>query len=202
MCSVGTVYPAFKTVHDLAIYAMLIGELRPCTIIELGSVTGGSALFFADLCTSMDLTTDVISIDKDVGEVSDRRINFIQSDCLIWLDAAIKSKREFRRSCLLIEDFHADLTKFFQHIDMILEDGDYLFIEDSGSKQNRIAEVIARRPYLIDTKYSDFFGINCTSAMNSIFVKRTEPSPVEARTRQERRFLQAQDRAWRRKNRP
>src|SRR5262249_8992893 len=36
--------PCFKTNYDLAIYAMLIDELRPGTIIELGSGAGGSAL--------------------------------------------------------------------------------------------------------------------------------------------------------------
>ena len=164
--------PCFKTIHDLAIYAMLIEELRPRTIIELGSGTGGSALFFADLCRSMDLATQVISIDNEIAEVSDCRIEFVQSDCLIWLEAAVRSRREFQRPCLLVEDFHADLTVFFEHIDAILQDRDYLFIEDSLSKQNRIGEVMAGRPYLVDSKYTDFFGINCTSAMNSIFVKR------------------------------
>src|SRR5436190_4345312 len=32
--------PCFKTVYDLAIYAMLMEELRPATIIELGSGAG------------------------------------------------------------------------------------------------------------------------------------------------------------------
>jgi cephalosporin hydroxylase len=170
--------PCFKTVHDLAIYAMIISELRPSTIIELGSGIGGSALFFADVSTLMGLATQVISIDKEIGEVSDSRIDFVRSDCVVWLEAAAKSKREFRRPCLLVEDFHADLTSFFEHVDAILEDGDYLFIEDSHSKQRRIAEVVAGRPYVIDSKYTDFFGINCTSAMNSIFVKRTSSSII------------------------
>jgi hypothetical protein len=44
-------------------------------------------------------------------------------------------------------------------------------IEDSNPKQSAIAQTIASLPYAIDTKYTDFFGINCTSAINSIFVK-------------------------------
>lgn len=163
--------PCFKTVYDFAIYAMLIDELRPGTIIELGSGAGGSALLLADLCTSAGLTTQIISIDNAVGEIADPRVEFIRSDCVSWLEATAKSKPDFRRPCLIVEDFHGDLAGFFGHIDQILDAGDYLFIEDSSSKQNRIAEVIANRPYLIDTKYTDFFGINCTSAINSIFVK-------------------------------
>jgi hypothetical protein len=61
-------------------------------------------------------------------------------------------------------------------MDLILENGDYLIIEDSMPKQDRIAEAIAGRPYLVDSNYTDFFGINCTSAINSIFVKRASAS--------------------------
>jgi cephalosporin hydroxylase len=179
----GTVFrwrgiPCFKTSYDIAIYAMLIDEFRPRTIIELGSGVGGSALLFADLCSLAGLTTQVISIDKAVVKIADSRITFIRSDCSDWLEAAAKSQHDFQRPCLLVEDFHDDLVKFFDHIDLILDVGDYLVIEDSSPKQNRLSKVIANRPYLIDSKYTDFFGINCTSAVNSIFVKNTERPPI------------------------
>ncbi len=172
----GSVYhwrgaPCFKSSYDVAIYSMLIDELKPGTIIELGSGAGGSSLLFADLCTSIGLKTEIISVDMASAEVSDSRITFIQSDCSDWLAAAAKAKREFQRPCLMIEDFHGDLAGFFARIDSVLEPGDYLFIEDSFPKQTRISEVIVDRSYLIDTKYTDFFGINCTSAVNSIFMK-------------------------------
>jgi cephalosporin hydroxylase len=192
--------PCFKTSYDLALYAMIIDELRPGTIIELGSGTGGSALFFADLCTSMGLTTQVLSIDNMVAEVSDPRITFIRSDCAQWLAATAKNKPELPRPCLVIEDFHGDLAGFFVHIDSILEAEDYLVIEDSFAKQNRIAQVIANRPYLIDTKFTDFFGVNCTSAVNSIFVKDSAANAPRSRPKQERQRLREQDRAWRQKN--
>jgi cephalosporin hydroxylase len=192
--------PCFKASYDIAIYAMLIEELQPGTIIELGSGAGGSALLFADLCTSAGLTTQIISIDTAVGEISDSRIAFIRSDCSDWLEATAKSKHDFRRPCLLIEDFHGDLAGFFEHIDSILNAGDYLVIEDSFPKQSRISEVIADRPYLIDSKYTDFFGINCTSAINSIFVKNTDSGEPQLRARRERQLLREQDRAWRLKS--
>ena len=192
--------PCFKSSYDVSIYAMLIDELRPGTIIELGSGTGASALFFADLCTLAGLTTQVISIDKAVGEISDPRITFIQSDCSSWLEAAAKSKTDLQRPCLLIEDFHGDLAGFFEHIDAILNVGDYLVIEDSFPKQQKISEVIANRPYLIDTKYTDFFGVNCTSAINSIFVKNTGANAPRDTARQERQLVREQDRAWRQRN--
>jgi cephalosporin hydroxylase len=172
--------PCFKSVYDLAIYAMLVDELRPGTIIELGSGSGASALFFADLPMSRGPPPQIISIDTAAVEVSDPRISFVRSDCVAWLKATAQAKPGFRHPVLVIEDFHGDLAGFFQHIDAILEAGDYLVIEDSTRKQERIAAVMANRPYLVDTKYTDFFGFNCTSAINSVFVKSA-----------------AEDRAWR-----
>jgi cephalosporin hydroxylase len=164
--------PCFKTVYDLAIYAMLLDELRPATIIELGSGAGGSALLFADLCTSIGLNTQIMSVDQEaVQEFSDARIAFIQSDCASWLEAMARSNTELARPCLVVEDFHGELSGFVEHIDSILRAGDYLVIEDSNPKQNAIAQTIASLPYAVDSKYTDFFGVNCTSAINSIFVK-------------------------------
>jgi cephalosporin hydroxylase len=192
--------PCFKSSYDIAIYAMLIDELQPGTIVELGSGAGGSALLLADLCTAMGLTTQIISVDKAIGEVTDSRIDFVRADCSEWLEAVAKAKTQFRRPCLVVEDFHGDLAGFFRNLDSILEAGDYLVIEDSFPKQKRIAEMMADRPYLIDSKYTDFFGANCTSAVNSIFVKNTDTSEPPSRSRQGRQLLREQDRAWRQKN--
>jgi hypothetical protein len=97
----------------------------------------------------------------------------------------------------VIEDFHGELPGFFADVDAILEAGDYLVIEDSLQKQGAIAQCIADRPYMIDTTYTDFFGINCTSAMNSILRKSAESDAPRARTANERQRLREQDRAWR-----
>jgi cephalosporin hydroxylase len=152
---------------------MLIDELRPATIIELGSGAGGSALLFADLCTSFGLSPRIMSVDKEaVQEFSDPRITFIQSDCAEWLEATARSNITLERPCFMVEDFHGELAGFFEHIDSILKTGDYLVIEDSNPKRDAIAQTIGGLPYAVDTKYTDFFGINCTSAINGIFVKR------------------------------
>ncbi len=192
--------PCFKTTNDMAVYMMLIYELQPRTIIELGSGNGGSALLLADLCAAMGLQTQIISVDKSAVEISDPRVTFVQSDCARWLAEATASKREFGRPCLMIEDFHGDLGGFFKKIDAILQDGDYLIIEDSLSKQARIAEVIGKQPYLVDTNYTDFFGVNCTSATNSVFMKTSDGSTPQSQARRERQLRRDQDRAWRQRN--
>src|ERR1019366_3124663 len=47
--------PLFKTVYDFSIYTMLLWALKPATIIELGSGTGASAVWLADLAKSFGL---------------------------------------------------------------------------------------------------------------------------------------------------
>lgn len=189
--------PCFKTLHDLAIYPMLIQELRPGTIIELGAGSGGSGLFFADVCAAAGLTTKIISIDRQTGEASDPRIEFVHADCVQWLAEAAASQRPLQRPCLVIEDFHGELPGFFADLDAMLEAGDYLVVEDSLQKQGAIGQCIADRPYMIDTTYTDFFGINCTSAINSILRKSAESSAARPHTANERQRLREQDRAWR-----
>lgn len=191
--------PCFKTVHDLAIYPMLIHELRPGTIIELGAGSGGSGLFLADVCAAAGLATKIISIDRQPGEVSDPRIAFVQADCTQWLAEAASSQQPLQRPCLMIEDFHGELPGFFGHVDALLEAGDYLVVEDSLQKQSAIAQCIADRAYMIDTRYTDFFGINCTSAINSILRKSAEAHAARSHTASERQRLREQDRAWRQK---
>jgi len=167
--------PCFKSHYDIAIYSMLVHELRPASIIELGAGAGGSSVLFADLCAAIGVDTEIISVDLAAVKVSDPRVTVVQADCIKWLTEASQTKRPLRRPCLMIEDFHGDLAGFAGAMDALLEAGDYLVIEDSFPKQGRIAEQIAGRPYKIDTRYTDFFGINCTSAVNSIFVKEKTP---------------------------
>jgi hypothetical protein len=52
----------------------------------------------------------------------------------------------------------------------------FINTSQAGPVVVELPEVIANRPYLIDSNYTDFFGINCTSAINSIFVKNSVTS--------------------------
>ena len=56
-------YIAFKSVFDLAIYSMLITELKPNIIIEIGSGKGGSAIWLADMMKILGLEPKVYSYD-------------------------------------------------------------------------------------------------------------------------------------------
>ena len=75
-----------KGVFELSAYPMLIKELQPQTIIELGALSGGSAVWFTDLLESFKIQGTVYSVDVDLSLLDDKakadsRINWIEGDC-------------------------------------------------------------------------------------------------------------------------
>ena len=55
-----------------------------------------------------------------------------------------------------------------------MRSGDYFVIEDSCDKQADLATFYseATGQYWVDTKFTDFFGRNCTFAIDSVLVKQ------------------------------
>ena len=73
---------------------------------------------------------------------------------------------------LIIEDAHINVTEVLLSADSFLSKGDYLIVEDSAEKVKDIAYFLdkAQNKYLVDNYYVDFFGRNCCSAVDSIFI--------------------------------
>src|SRR6185295_1395830 len=73
-----------KSPVDISLYSMLIWELKPATIIELGSFQGGSALWFADQMQAQLGAGTVHSFDINPESVSERArhpfLTFHQAD--------------------------------------------------------------------------------------------------------------------------
>lgn len=70
-----------KNPFDLALYTRLIAELKPRTILEIGSKEGGSALWFADTMRRFDIAGQVVSIDLHrVTAVADPMVTFLEGD--------------------------------------------------------------------------------------------------------------------------
>src|SRR5262245_52348336 len=72
--------PLFKSACDVAIYPMLLWELKPRTIVELGSGVGASAMWFSDLLAAFGVEAHVYSVDKVDLTVTYPRVSFIQGD--------------------------------------------------------------------------------------------------------------------------
>jgi cephalosporin hydroxylase len=167
--------PLMKDPWDIALYPMIIWELQPRTIIELGAAAGGSALWMADITTSFKMEGRIISVDiqLDTIQVTDPRIEFIQFDLFnISTSGFPVPLQQLPHPWLLIEDAHVNLLNVLEYFDPHIIKGDYVVVEDTcDQKKYRTLEQFMQRHgmrYRVDTHYVDNFGYNNTWNWNSI----------------------------------
>lgn len=166
--------PLFKTVFDYALVPMLLWELKPATVFEIGSGAGASAIWMADTLRSFGQNATIYSVDINAISEGYQGVHFLVGDCQ---SPASLFKLELLRSAprpwLVLEDAHVNVHDVLAHMDGFLAAGDYLFVEDSRIKTRDLAAFLAQREqrYKVDTRYTDFFGRNATCAANSIFVR-------------------------------
>ena len=162
--------PLLKTAFDFALYPVIFHDVQPATILELGSGPGASAQWMADL--PIDSKPRIISVDIQPTLLQDSRVEFVQGDCnqiekvldQLQLDGS-------EGPLIVIEDAHVNTAGILASVHELLRPGDYLILEDSGNKQAAMDEFMSRHAecYRVDTAYTDFFGVNQTSAWNSIW---------------------------------
>ena len=183
---------------EIALYPMLLHELRPQTIIELGAFNGGSAVWLADHVELFQLESVIYSLDIDLSLLHekakmDKRIHFIQGDCN---DLSLTLSHELLTTLphpwLVIEDSHVNLIGILEYFhNHGLQSEDYLIVEDTNQfmwdywrehwddqaeVERGYQKIIEFRKwlmshaneYLIDTHYQDMYGQNGSKCWNSI----------------------------------
>ncbi len=182
--------PMIKNPFDFAIYPLLLWQVKPKTIIEIGSKEGGSALWFADQVNNFGLDSHIYSVDiVKVDNVSHPRVSFLQGN---GRDLAKTFSDEFMQSLprplLVIEDAdHAYETSkaVLEFFDPYLEIGEYIVVEDgiiSDLVQDANYNIgphqalkeflsIYGAEYTIDQQYCDYFGYNLTWCTNGFLKK-------------------------------
>jgi cephalosporin hydroxylase len=166
--------PLMKNAFDFAIYPMLLGELRPLSVFEVGSGSGASAIWFADTLSALGISAHVQSVDLVKVQVEHPIATFQRGDCsnpesLFDADAL----RAAPHPWLVVEDAHHNVEAVLEHFHKFLVPGDYLVVEDSDVKRETLRKFVGTHPgnYLVDTRFTDFFGRNATCAADSIFVR-------------------------------
>ena len=162
----------YKSTFDMVIYTMLIDELEPDVIIELGSGLGGSAVWMADTARGRGLDTQIYSYDINKPDIEHPHVTFCEYDLnSISKKKPLPHQDKFFGKKLIIEDAHVNVENVLLNLDKLVEPGDYLIVEDSDAKQPDIAQLIQRTQhnYEADCYYLDFFGKNATCATDSIF---------------------------------
>jgi cephalosporin hydroxylase len=174
---VGVLWRGVRMVKDpftSSLYASLLWELRPKTIIELGTFEGGSALWLADIATALGVDATVVSFDKDVSrvKVSHPKISFRQLDVFdINQKLDVCALRTMPRPFLVLEDVHINLLAVLNCLFALLDPGDYLVVEDTcdPKKYGEFARFmdLHRDSLYVDSHYTDNFGYNSSFNWNS-----------------------------------
>ena len=169
--------PMLKNPFDLAIYPLLLERVKPRTLIEIGSYSGGSALWFAGQRADMR----VWSVDlKPPAGIVHPAVTFLQGDaCELGVVLTPQLMQSIERPLLVVEDSShmarttAAVLDFF---DPWLRPGEFIVVEDGiltamrvadsyeGGPLRAIHEFIARTNgrYEIDRTLCDYFGTNMT----------------------------------------
>lgn len=178
-----------KSPFDMALYPLLLWNLKPRTIFEIGSKAGGSALWLADQIRSFGLDSKILSIDLiRVTDFEDPLITFLSGngrDLATTLSNELLG--ELHRPWLVIEDAdHTEKTSLavLEFFHPLLIHGDRIIIEDgimsdlypdafpnnSSGPHKALKAFLRARPndYEIDSNYCDFFGYNVTWSPNGI----------------------------------
>jgi cephalosporin hydroxylase len=177
-----------KSPFDLALYTQAIAQLRPTTIIEIGTSEGGSAAWFIDQCGCLGLTeTRLITIDLAPPAIEIENVRMFRGDSLrpdsTFPNEAIEASGH---PWLVIEDSahtRESTLSVLEYFDRRLKPGDMLVIEDGviadlegqvyrvldDGPNRAVAEFLDRKGdcYVIDTSFCDFYGHNLTWAPNA-----------------------------------
>jgi len=163
--------PTMRSVWDFALAPLLVEEIRPGTIIELGTASGGGTTLWADLQKISGIPPNVVSMDIDPPEFSHEGVTLIHGDSNCIEEALTDDLLSaLPHPWLIIEDAHVNIDGVLEHFDRFMHPGDYIVIEDVEA-ESVLGPFLLSRPgrYTVDTHYTDFFGHNATCAPDQIF---------------------------------
>lgn len=178
---------AIRSPFDYVIYQMILFELKPDLVIEIGTNKGGGALYIADLLEVIDngiLHTIDIEDQSDELVKNHKRIRtFVKG----WEDYDLKVTEDFEK-ILVIEDashMYEDTLQALRKFAPIISKDSYLIVEDgiineinlekeyNGGPLKAIREFQKENEdFIIDRKYCDFFGKNATFNVNGYLKKK------------------------------
>jgi cephalosporin hydroxylase len=169
-----------KSPFDMALYQMLLAQLRPRTIIEFGTLEGGSALWFADQLRLLGVEGQIHSVDvNEPAPIRDALVTFHKADVLrideylprAWIGSLPKP-------LLIVEDAghtYSMTMSVLEHVAPVVRSGEYIVVEDGIMSPMNAAHLYdggplrATREFLkkhsefeVDRTYCDYYGRNVT----------------------------------------
>ncbi len=170
--------PMMRTAWDFALASVMIQDIQPGTIIELGTAAGGAAAYYADVQKCHGLAPNVVTLDKSPPRIDIDGVTVLQGDSNA-LAATLTEELLSRlpHPWMVIEDTHVNIRGIFSFFHEFLRNGDYICVEDIVEDPGMF-EFLShhRESYPVDAWYTDYFGYNNTCCPNQIF-RRVDESP-------------------------
>ena len=158
--------PLYKSVYDFSLFPIMIWDIQPKTIIEIGSGNGNSAIWMDDICKMYEIDCHIHSMDLQKAKIRKRKsLTFLEGDSnnieKVFDDLSI-----YPHPWMIIEDAHVNVTGVVNWFTGATAVGDYVIIEDiRGSKIMELNGWKSQRTMMIDRHYMDYFGPNATSSL-------------------------------------
>lgn len=177
---------AIRCPFDYVIYQMIVSELKPDLIIEIGTRIGGGAYYLADLLDNIGNgiihTIDILDeVDPIVKE--HKRISFFREG---WEGYDLELAKKYNK-ILIIEDashIYEDTIGILNKFHGLVDKDSYFIVEDgiinelglekeyNGGPLKAINEFLQVHPeYIVDRKWCDMFGKNATFNVNGYLKK-------------------------------
>jgi cephalosporin hydroxylase len=177
---------AIRCPFDYVIYQMIISEIKPDLIIEIGTRKGGGAYYMADLLDNIGKgiihTIDIVDeVEPIVKE--HKRIKFFTDG---WENYPIELAKSFTK-ILVIEDashMYLDSIGALNKFHSLVSKDSYFIVEDGivnklglekkydGGPLRAIREFLPNHPeFIVDRKWCDMFGKNATFNVNGYLKK-------------------------------
>jgi len=177
---------AIRCPFDYLMYQMIISEVKPDLVIEIGTRIGGGAYYIADLLENLgNGIVHTVDIVDEVDSIVKRhpRIKFFTEG---WVNYDIELTKKFN-NILIIEDashMYQDTLGVLNKFHSIVSKGSYLIVEDGiinelglekkydGGPLRAIREFLPNHPeFIVDRKWCDMFGKNATFNVNGYLKK-------------------------------
>jgi cephalosporin hydroxylase len=177
---------AIRCPFDYVIYQMIINEVKPDLVIEIGTNIGGGALYIADL---LDMNGKGILHTIDIVDMVNPKVkehNRIKFFTKGWEDYDLELTKGFEK-ILIIEDashLYKDSIGILNKFHEIVPVDSYFIVEDGiinelglekeyeGGPLKAIREFLPSHPeFIVDRKWCDMFGINATFNVNGYLKK-------------------------------
>ena len=178
--------PMLRFPTDYVIYQMILSEVQPDLVIEIGTNSGGSTLYIANLMDSLGHgMIHSIDIDDHTPEVVRKhpRIKLFKDG---WQKYDLKEAGGFSK-ILVIDDashMYEDVRDALEKFAPVVSADSYFIVEDGiidelglskqyhGGPLRAIREFLPKnKNFIIDRNYCDIFGKNGTANTNGYLKK-------------------------------